>query len=63
MTTEQSDPKAMAAKLLLLSKEDVSAKCRELNITPNGNKLKMIDQIIVSVFGLDACKKAFARRS
>lgn len=53
----------MAVNLLLLSKEDVAAKCKELNITPVESKLKMIDRIIVSVFGLDACKRAFARRS
>jgi len=63
MKTEQIDPKAMAADLLLLSREGASAKCRELNITPSGDKMKMIDQIIVSVFGLDACKKSFSRRS
>jgi hypothetical protein len=53
----------MAVSLLLLSKEDVAAKCRELNITPAADKFKMIDQIIVGVFGLEACKKAFSRRS
>ena len=63
MKTEQNDPKEMAAALLLLSREDVSAKCRGLNITPTESKSKMIDRIIVSVFGLDACKRAFARRS
>jgi hypothetical protein len=63
MKTEQNEPKTVAANLLLLSREDVAAKCKELNITPVESKLKMIDQIIVSLFGLDACKKAFARRS
>jgi hypothetical protein len=63
MKTEQNEPKTMAANLLLLSREDVAAKCKELNITPVDSTLKMIDQIIVSLFGLDACKKAFARRS
>jgi len=53
----------MALDLLLLSKEAVTAKCKELNIAPTGDKFKMIDQIIVSTFGLDACKKAFARCS
>lgn len=47
---------------MLLSPEAVSAKCKELNITPKGDKFKMIDQIIINVFGLDACKKAFSRR-
>jgi hypothetical protein len=63
MNTKELDPKTMAADLLPLSKADVSAKCKELNITPTDSKFKMIDQIIISVFGLDACKKAFARRS
>jgi len=53
----------MAVNLLLLSKEEVSAKCKELNIAPTGDKFKMIDRIIVRIFGLDACKKAFARRA
>jgi len=53
----------MAVNLLLLSKEAVAAKCKELNIAPVESKFKMIDKIIVTVFGLDACKKAFARRS
>lgn len=63
MKTEQSEPKIMAANLLLLSREDGAAKCKKLDITPVESKLKMIDQIIVSLFGLDACKRAFARRS
>ena len=63
MKTEQNDPKTMSANLLLLSKEAVAIKCKELNITPNDSKFKMIDRIIVSVFGLDACKRAFSRRS
>jgi hypothetical protein len=57
MNTQEIDPKAMATNLLLLSKETVAAKCKELNIPPTDSKLKMIDQIIVSTFGLDACKK------
>jgi hypothetical protein len=63
MNTKELDPKTTAANLLLLSKDEVSMKCKELNITPVDSKLKMIDQIIVRLFGLDACKKAFARRS
>jgi hypothetical protein len=63
MNTDQIDPKTMAVNLLLLSKEAVAAKCRELSIVPTDSKFKMIDRIIVRTFGLDACKKAFARRS
>jgi hypothetical protein len=63
MNAQQIDPKTLAANLLLAPKEEVAAKCRELNIAPTDSKLKMIDQIIVSTFGLDVCKKAFARRS
>lgn len=53
----------MAANLLLLSKEEVAAKCRDLNIAPVESKFKMIDRIIVTLFGLNACKKAFAHGS
>lgn len=63
MKTGEIDPKTMAVSLLLLSKEAVSEKCKELNIPPSDDKFKMIDKIIVSIFGLDACKKAFSRRS
>jgi hypothetical protein len=63
VNTQEISPKTMALDLLLLSKEAVTAKCKELNIAPTGDKFKMIDQIIVSTFGLDACKKAFARCS
>ena len=63
MKTEPNDPVTMGVSLMLLSKEAVAAKCKELNIQPTGDKFKMIDKIIVSVFGLDACKKAFSRRS
>jgi hypothetical protein len=62
MNTQTTDPKTMAAELLLLSPEAVFAKCAELNIPVTGNKVKMIDKIIVAVFGMDACKKAFSRR-
>lgn len=62
MNTQQSDPKTMATDLLLLSKEAVAAKCSELNIKPIDSKTKMIDKIIVKTFGIDECKKAFARR-
>jgi hypothetical protein len=51
------------ADMLLLSSDAVFAKCKELNIPVTGDKLKMIDKIIIDTFGLDACKKAFARRS
>ena len=43
MNTKELDPKTMAADLLLLSKDDVSVKCKELKITPTNSKLKMID--------------------
>jgi len=62
MKTEQIDPKTMATSLLLLSKEEVAAKCKEQNIVATGSKFKMIDRIIVNVFGLDACEKAFSSR-
>jgi hypothetical protein len=62
MIQEPSDPKLMAVELLQMSPEEVFAKCRELNIPVTGEKLKMIDKIIVSVFGLDACKQAFGRK-
>lgn len=62
MTAQQTDPKAMAAELLLRSPEEVSAKCVELKIAPLKSKLKMIDQIIVKVFGLEACQRAFSNR-
>jgi hypothetical protein len=62
MTTTQTDPKTMATELLLRSPEEVSAKCAELGITPAKSKMKMIDQIIVNIFGLDACKRAFSNR-
>lgn len=52
----------MATELLLRSPEEVSAKCAELGITPAKSKMKMIDQIIVNIFGLDACKRAFSNR-
>jgi hypothetical protein len=61
MSAQVMDPKTMAANLLLLSKEAVAAKCRELKIAPTDSKFKMIDQIIVSTYGHDACKKAFAK--
>jgi len=52
-----------AADMLQLSPEAVFAKCKELNIPVTGDKLKMIDKIIIDTFGFDACKKAFAHRS
>jgi len=48
--------------LMQLSSEAVFAKCKELNIPVTGDKLKMIDKIIIKTFGLDACKRAFAGR-
>ena len=48
---------------MLQSTEAVAAKCKELNIQPTEDKFKMIDKIIVSMFGLEACKKAFSRSS
>lgn len=51
----------MSVKLLLLSKEDVAAKCKELNIPPTDDKYKMIEKIILAVFGPDACRTAFRR--
>ena len=62
MTATQNNPKAMAAELLMRSPDEISAKCAELGIAPDKSKMKMIDQIIVKVFGLDACKQAFSRR-
>ena len=52
----------MAAEMLLLSKEEVFARAKELNLPITGDTLKMVDNIIISVFGLEACKNAFARR-
>jgi hypothetical protein len=63
MRANESDLKNMAADLMLLPKEIVAAKCRELNIPPTDDKFKMIDEIIVTTFGIDACKRAFSRRS
>jgi hypothetical protein len=51
------------ADMLLLSPEAVFARCKELNIPVTGDKLKMIDIIIMDTFGLDACKRAFDRCS
>jgi hypothetical protein len=45
MKTEQKNPKTMAADLLLLSKAEVAAKCRELNIAPVESKFSMIDKL------------------
>jgi hypothetical protein len=62
MNTIQTDPKLMAAELLLLSKEEDFARAKELNLPITGDKFKMVDKIIIAIFGLDACKKAFSRR-
>ena len=53
---------AATADLLLLSPEAVFAKCKEMNIPVTGNKLKMIDKIMIHTFGFDACKRAFSCR-
>jgi hypothetical protein len=60
--TTKADPKTMATELLLRSPDEVLSKCAELGITPAKSKMKMIDQIIVNIFGLDACKRAFSNR-
>jgi hypothetical protein len=74
MNTEQkATPKSVAAivrlndeilgatsDLMQLAPEAVFAKCKELNIPVTGDKLKMIDKIIIHTYGFDASKRAFA---
>jgi hypothetical protein len=50
----------VTSDLMQLPPEAVFAKCGELNIPVTGDKLKMIDKIIIYTFGFDACKRAFA---
>jgi hypothetical protein len=51
---------ATASDLMQLSPEAVFAKCAELNIPVTGDKLKMIDKIVIATYGFDACKRALA---